>query len=154
MCVTTVCTETIIVNAEEFSNEDIFEVSEGKKNETIVNAEEEMTLYRFIPKRTGIYHFYSINSGDTYGVVYDSNKNPITEVSDDGNIVADFSIETELMEGQIYYLGVDYYQEENRGTITWVIEKEEAECSNDAVGETNENIEKKWKKCQNQRMKM
>lgn len=145
MCVTTVCAETVIVNAEEFSNEDIVEVLEGKKNETVVNTEEEMVLYRFIPNRTGRYHFYSMNSGDTYGVVCDSDKNIITEVSDDGNRAADFSIETELMEGQIYYLGVDYYQEENSGTITWMIEKEEAERSDDAVGETSENTDNEEK---------
>ena len=61
MCVTTVCAETVIVNAEEFSNEDIVEVLEGKKNETVVNTEEEMVLYRFIPNRTGRYHFQVIH---------------------------------------------------------------------------------------------
>lgn len=126
MCVTTGYTG-VVANAEELNGEEILEVSEGQKNETILNSKAEIELYRFVPKKTETYHFYSVDSGDTYGAVYDSGKNLIADASDDGKDGVDFSIETELTEGQTYYLGVDYYLDVDAGTITWVIEDEEKE---------------------------
>ena len=95
MCVTTGYTG-VVANAEELNGEEILEVSEGQKNETILNSKAEIELYRFVPKKTETYHFYSVDSGDTYGAVYDSGKNLIADASDDGKDGVDFSIETEL----------------------------------------------------------
>lgn len=100
------------------------EWSEGQQNETVLSAGDEVAFYRFIPKTTGTYHFYSIDSGDTYGAIYDAQKNLIKEASDDGKEGVDFSIEAELAENQTYYLGVDYYLDVDSGKITWLVEEE------------------------------
>ena len=131
MCVTTGYTGTVTANAAEFQDSEITEISEGVKNETTLDAGAKTAIYRFVPQETGTYHFYSVESGDTYGAIYDASQNLIKEASDDGNSGVDFSIETELTAGETYYLGVNYYLDVDSGKITWIVEKEETKATED-----------------------
>lgn len=134
--VTTIYTGTIYINAEEIIDENLKEVMEGERNEKVIGLENEGVWYHFIPRKTGIYHFYSVNSGNTRGAIYDSKKELIKDESGGGNL--DFNIEIELEEGQNYYLDVNYCLEQDTGTITWIIEEKGMKDLEDEEGNTED----------------
>ena len=112
MFVTTIYTGGVTVNAADFEKVQITEISAG------VKIDNDMVLYHFVPQETGKYHFHSIESGDTQGVILDSNKQILKDASDDGQANVDFSIKMELTADESYYLGVDYYLDIEEGKIT------------------------------------
>lgn len=81
-----------------------------KSGETkTINVEKGETVYiAFTPKVSGTYSFTSYSDCDTYGYLFDSNKNMITENDDDydgddGN----FKITYHLEKGKKYYFGAE-----------------------------------------------
>lgn len=135
MCLSTLFTGSITAKASEFSESNIEEISENVKNETSLRTDDEQAVYRFVPQKTGVYHFYSAESGDTYGVIYDESGNKLKEAFDDGESGVDFSIEQELTAGATYYLGVDYYLDTDEGTIIWYVEYLEEHGAENPVSE-------------------
>ena len=133
MCVTTGYTGVVTTYAEETQDSNVTEISAEIENETTLEADADASIYRFIPKETGNYHFYSIDSGDTYGAVYDASMNLLQEASDDGEGSIDFSINMEFTAGDVYYLGVKYYLDVDAGTIKWKVEKAESKVSEQNV---------------------
>lgn len=108
----------LTVNAADFEEVQITEISAGVKIDTEIKKDNDMVLYHFVPQETGKYHFHSIESGDTQGVILDSNKQILKDASDDGQANVDFSIKMELTADESYYLGVDYYLDIEEGKIT------------------------------------
>lgn len=87
----------------------------------------ETVFLRFIPTTTGIYSFFSSSNLDTYGYIYDKNKNVLTS-NDDGGNGSNFSILYTLKEGVIYYLGVKYCSPYSMGMIPVTISLEQEIC--------------------------
>ncbi len=136
MCVTTGYTGAMTVYAEETQDSNITEISAGTENETTLEAGADASVYRFIPNETGNYHFYSVDSGDTYGAVYDASMNLLQEASDDGEGGTDFNINMEMTAGEVYYLGVKYYLDIDTGTINWMVDKEESKEAEQQIEDT------------------
>lgn len=87
MFVTTIYTGGVTVNAADFEKVQITEISAGVKIDTEIKKDNDMVLYHFVPQETGKYHFHSIESGDTQGVILDSNKQILKDASDDGRLM-------------------------------------------------------------------
>jgi len=75
-----------------------------------------ITYLAYIPKVSGIYRFYSSSSSDTYGYLFDANKNQLT-YNDDGGNGYNFSITYELQGGMTYYWGARFYNQSNSGSF-------------------------------------
>lgn len=70
--------------------------------------------FKFTPNKDGVYEFYSTGNEDTYGFLYDADGKEIT-YNDDGGTDRNFCITYAMTEGEIYYLGACYYEEEETG---------------------------------------
>ncbi|MBQ9618462.1 MAG: hypothetical protein IJR48_08870, partial [Oscillibacter sp.] len=82
-----------------------------------ITAGGQIVYIRFTPTAAGTYTFESTNtSGDTYGYLYDANKNTIT-TNDDGGNGYNFKISRELTPNTTYYWGVRFYSSGTTGTI-------------------------------------
>jgi hypothetical protein len=75
-----------------------------------------LTYIRFIPVMPGIATFTSICNSDTYAYLYDSNMRLITS-NDDGGINTNFLISHRMQAGEVYYLGVRYYNSGSSGSF-------------------------------------
>lgn len=94
-----------------------FKVSEGE------------TVYiKFVPEDSGIYTFCSSSGLDTYGYVFDVNKNMLASNDDDGSS-DNFSITYTFNAGIVYYLGVRYYNPNKSGEIPVTITLDELVCN-------------------------
>ena len=80
-----------------------------------ITFEGERKYYAFTPTESGTYTFYSIGDMDTYGYLYDADRNQIT-YNDDGN-GNQFLITYELEAGETYYLVARFYSENNTGSF-------------------------------------
>ena len=81
-------------------------------------AEGEIVYLRFVPQEDGTYIFTSSSDEDTdtYGYLFDAEKNEITS-DDDGAGDCDFKIEYELTAGTVYYWGARYCDSESSGSF-------------------------------------
>lgn len=84
-----------------------FAIDFGNFND--VYAEVEM-YYRYVPKKTGTYYFYSVSYGDPKGYLYDENKNLLMEVDDAEHSKTtnkkDFYMSYNCEAGKSYYIKV------------------------------------------------
>ena len=84
-----------------------------------VDVEAGQTVYlRFVPQKDGTYIFTSNAEADTYGHLFDSEKNEIASDDDgaeDGN--GNFRLKYQLTAGTVYYWGARYYSSENSGSF-------------------------------------
>ena len=66
--------------------------------------------YRYVPKKTGTYYFYSVSYGDPKGYLYDENKNLLMEVDDAEHSKTtnkkDFYMSYNCEAGKSYYIKV------------------------------------------------
>ena len=125
---TTLGMNTMSVLAEETS-----ECLEASVNTMITTDGSKDVLYRFTPETAGNYQFYSVASGDTYGCIYDANKNVLYSDNDGGEEL-NFSITAELEANTDYYLAVNYFEIGAEGEISWKIE----EVAEETVTESQE----------------
>lgn len=92
-------------------------ISLGQDKNAEITEANTMVCYKFVPQETAEYIFTStVNSGDTYGYVYDKNLN-IIKSDDDGGGNANFSVKAKLTAGTTYYLGARWYDSSATGTI-------------------------------------
>ncbi len=86
-------------------SEDVIEI--GDKTSFYAEKEE---LYKFVPKTTGTYYFYSISTGDPYGYLYDENRKELAAVDDVKHDLStnknDFCISYKCVAGKTYYISV------------------------------------------------
>ena len=69
-------------------------------------------VFEFVPEESGIYAFYSYNNDyDTYGYLFDGDKNDITS-NDDYDDYNNFRIDYELTAGETYYFIAAPYNED------------------------------------------
>ena len=84
-----------------------FDIDFGNFND--VYAEVGM-YYRYVPKKTGTYYFYSVSYGDPKGYLYDENKNLLMEVDDAEHSKTtnkkDFYMSYNCEAGKSYYIKV------------------------------------------------
>ncbi len=86
------------------------------ETKTIQITANEITYLKFIPTVSGTYTFQSNSDSDTYGYLFDENKNLITS-NDDGDEDSNFKITYELTAGTVYYWGAGYYDAEDSGSF-------------------------------------
>ena len=84
-------------------------VGETKLIDIVAN---EITYLRFIPERSGKYTFYSSADSNTYGYLFDADKNQLAS-NDDAGEDLNFSITYELEAGKTYYWGARLYSYES-----------------------------------------
>lgn len=73
--------------------------------------------FKFTPTMNGTYAFISYASDeDTYGVIADSDMNPLEE-ADYGGENGNFMVECEMTAGNTYYLGARYYYSYDEGSF-------------------------------------
>ena len=86
-------------------SEDVIEI--GDKTSFYAEKEE---LYKFVPKTTGTYYFYSISTGDPYGYLYDENRKILAAVDDVKHDLStnknDFCMSYKCVAGKTYYISV------------------------------------------------
>ena len=75
-----------------------------------------ITYLKFVPTVSGNYSFTSVSSSDTYGYLYDADKNQIT-YNDDGGSGSNFLISYDLIKGTTYYFGCRYYSTSTSGSF-------------------------------------
>ncbi len=75
-----------------------------------------ITLIRFIPSLDGVATFTSISNSDTYAYLYDANMKQLN-YNDDGGEGYNFYISRRMKAGEVYYLGVRYYNQNNSGSF-------------------------------------
>ena len=89
-------------------SEDVIEI--GDKTSFYAEKEE---LYKFVPKTTGTYYFYSISTGDPYGYLYDENRKELAAVDDVNHDLStnknDFCMSYKCVAGKAYYISVSRY---------------------------------------------
>ena len=99
-------------------------------DEVVISEGETVTLdvegrnveyLKFVPERTAKYMFYSSASADTYGYVYNANKENMCS-DDDSGADSNFMIICELEAGKTYYLGARYYSSDRTGSFSVSIE--------------------------------
>ncbi len=96
------------------------------------------TVYiKFVPANSGVYTFYSSSSTDTYGYVFNADKNQIVS-DDDGGNNNNFSITYTFKSGTVYYLGVRYYSSSNSGEIPVTIRLDELICDHNNTHEEHQ----------------
>lgn len=82
-----------------------------------------VTYLKFIPTETASYTFTSVaGNGDTYGYLYDENKNTIT-TNDDGGGSSQFMITYTLEAGKTYYWGARFYSTSTSGSFDVTLTK-------------------------------
>ena len=69
-------------------------------------------FFKFVPKKSGEYYFYSIGKSDTVGFIYDENMDEIV-YDDDGGSYYNFEISFYFEAGKKYYLEVQTYSGKN-----------------------------------------
>lgn len=80
-----------------------------------INPAGDIDFFKFTPAQSGSYSFTTISDQDTYGYLFDADKNQLTE-DDDGGIDANFLIITQpLQAGQTYYIKVRMYSSDQIG---------------------------------------
>ncbi len=97
-----------------------YEIEVGQTINVNIRANK-ITYIKFVPKKTGTYIFTSASEQDTYGYLYDENKNVLANNDDDGDS-GNFRIEYELTGGETYYWGVRYYNSGKSGNFDICLE--------------------------------
>lgn len=88
------------------------------QTKTIEVVAGKVTYLKFIPTETASYTFRSIaGNGDTYGYLYDENKNILT-YNDDGGGNSQFKITYTLEAGKTYYWGARFYNTSTSGSFS------------------------------------
>ncbi len=131
---------TLGMNCTTVLAEETSECLEASVNTDMLTDTSKDVLYRFVPETTGKYEFYSVESGDTYGCIYDAEQNVLYSDNDGGEEL-NFSITAELKANTEYYLGVSYFEIGAEGEIAWKIEKVVAEEATLTAEETPEGTE-------------
>ena len=139
MSFTTVFSAGFVSHAEEVIQSQEMTVEAGKAYETQICETDGIELYEFIPEKTGSYQFYSVGDEDTYGYIYDSEKELLASANDGGEEL-NFSIEGNLEAGQTYYLAVDYFLEQVQGTICWQIDYKGEPQISDSIEEAESEV--------------
>ena len=139
MSFTTVFSAGFVSHAEEVIQSQEMTVEAGKAYETQICETDGIELYEFIPEKTGSYQFYSVGDEDTYGYIYDSEKELLVSANDGGEGM-NFSIEGNLEAGQTYYLAVDYFLEQVQGTICWHIDYKGEPQISDSIEEAESEV--------------
>ena len=108
------------------------------ETKTIQITANEITYLKFVPTVNGTYTFQSSSDSDTYGYLFDENKNLITS-NDDGDEDYNFKITYELTAGTVYYWGARYYDAEDSGSfdVSLTLDKT-AECVHNYVAVVTE----------------
>ncbi|MGN0469147.1 MAG: leucine-rich repeat protein, partial [Acutalibacteraceae bacterium] len=75
-----------------------------------------ITYIKFVPTVTGTFTFTSLSDDDTYGYLYDAEKNEIMH-NDDNDDDYNFSITYDLESGKTYYFGARYYSADRSGSF-------------------------------------
>ena len=88
-------------------------------------SEGETVYFSFIPSETQSYIFYSSGSRDTFGYLYNSDREIITDNDDDGEDY-NFAIFCDLIADTQYYFGVRFYSADETGTVTVTLIKDPA----------------------------
>ena len=97
----------------------------GKSTEPSISLGETVTVdveagqivyLRFVPQKDGTYIFTSNAEDDTYGYLFDSEKNQIAS-DDDGAGNRNFRLKYQLTAGMVYYWGAGYYSSEKSGSF-------------------------------------
>ena len=97
------------------------------------------TVYiKFVPANSGVYTFYSSSSADTYGYIFDVNKNQLASDDDSSGNGNNFSITYTFKSGTVYYLGVRYYSSSNSGEIPVTIRLDELICDHNHTHEEHQ----------------
>ena len=81
-----------------------------------------LAYFSFNPTVSGMYKFTSLTGEDTYGYLYDSNHNWITD-DDDGGQDRNFEISHYFEAGETYYFGVRFYDGYNSGSFPVLLTK-------------------------------
>ncbi len=120
------------------SFEDAFKAAVNQQYTVTATNFEQMIYYEFTPKLTGEYRFYTKGNIDTYGYLYDSEKQCL-RTNDNGGENNNFKIVYNLTAGEKYYIAMKCYRAP--GTFTFVTETDcfedtKAVCVTDANGES------------------
>ena len=116
-----------------------FKISSG---ETVkINVDFGETAYlRFVPEEDGTYVFSSSAEQDTYGYLFDENKNEIISNDDGADTGLNFKITFDLTAGTVYYWGAEYCSDEISGSFDVSLSKKElhqhTEVTDEAVAAT------------------
>ncbi|MGN0443890.1 MAG: DUF6273 domain-containing protein, partial [Acutalibacteraceae bacterium] len=100
------------------------DISVGVKKRVSVSAGEIVYL-KFVPSVTGEYTFASDSDDDTYGYLFDGNKEQIT-CDDDGGSDENFSVTYKLTAGETYYWGASFYDEDESGSFDVMLTMKES----------------------------
>lgn len=97
------------------------DLEEGMATEAMVRGDGTWTLFRFVPAQTGTYTFTDLaNQGgayvDTRGELYDATGRRLHS-DDDGGMYNSFMITCELTAGEVYYLGVRFWDAYTGGSF-------------------------------------
>lgn len=96
-------------------------MAKANKHYTVTTTESgQVVYYKFVPKCTGEYRFYSVGELDTYCYLYNSDKDKITYDDDSGDN-NNFYLDCELIAGETYYIGVKQLYG-GTGSFSFVIE--------------------------------
>ncbi|MGN1419722.1 MAG: leucine-rich repeat protein, partial [Acutalibacteraceae bacterium] len=93
-----------------------------------------ITYIKFVPTVTGTFTFTSVSSIDTYGYLYDENKNQITSDDDDGT-GNNFLITYDLEAGKTYYFGARYYTGSQSGSFNVKLTCDKVFCAHENTTE-------------------
>ncbi len=102
-----------------------YEITEGQTLNVRINSDE-ITYIKFVPTVSGVYSFFAISDDDTYGYLFDENKNQITG-NDDGDDL-DFKVTYDLYRDTIYYFGARYLDEGQSGSFDVCLTVDEIFC--------------------------
>lgn len=91
--------------------------------QTVISLDHQLAAYSFTPTVSGTYYFYSTGSYDTYGHLYDSNRNQLT-ANDDYGSDRNFRISYALTAGQTYYLVGRMLSSSAPGTFSVTLERQ------------------------------
>ncbi|GFZ31506.1 hypothetical protein CSC2_20320 [Clostridium zeae] len=98
----------------------------GKSKSGTINYSGDYDYFTFIAPMDSSYRIISISSMDTYGYIYDENKNLIKSDDDNGE-GANFQIDTTLTSGHRYYIAVRHYSSTGTGEYKLMITVAETE---------------------------
>ena len=101
------------------SFDDAFEIAANQQYTVTATGSEQMIYYEFTPELTGEYRFYTKGNIDTYGYLYDSQKQRLASNSYGGEN-NNFKIVYNLTAGEKYYIAIKSYRD--NGTFTFVTE--------------------------------
>ena len=77
----------------------------------------EIVYLKFVAPNNGRYSFESFASSDTYGYLFDSNKEQLTSNDDSGSNYRQFCVNYELEKGVTYYWGARFYTSGDTGNF-------------------------------------